>query len=82
MQEVTNKFITDPSLLWGMCIAIIVMAGCMIWLIKWILGTLIPVIERNSVAMNRVCENSEALKVSIKDLHSTMNDFLLKIASK
>lgn len=82
MQEVTNKFMTDPSLLWGLVIAVITMAVALIWLVRWILNKLLPVLEANTSAMKQVSDSSDDLQISIKDLHKTMNEFLIKIASK
>lgn len=82
MQEVTDRFIADPNLLWGLVIAVITMAVALIWLVRWILNKLLPVLEANTSAMKQVSDSSDDLQISIKDLHKTMNEFLLKIASK
>lgn len=82
MGEVTDRFIQDPSLLWGMVIAIITLVGALAWLMRWILNKLITVAENNTAAMNRVSATSEDLQQSIQDLHKTMNEFLIKIVSK
>lgn len=76
---VTTKFIEDPSLTWGLIIAVLALAGALVFLVKWILNKLIKVAENNTAAMNGVVQSSTDLQTSIKDLHSTMNQVLLHL---
>lgn len=79
---VTNKFIEDPSLTWGLIIAVIVLAGAIVYLvnwIRWVFAKLITVAENNTAAMNGVVQSSTEIQNAVKDLHSTMNQVLLHL---
>lgn len=67
MDEVTSKYISDPSLVWGLSIAVIVLAIAAGWLIRFIFFKVLPVLEKVATS-NIILSNSlTALSTTLKE---------------
>lgn len=87
MEEVAKQYIADPSLIWGLSFAVVALAIGIIWLVRFILFKMTPVLQEVAVSnvtlskaldtlSKNLLENSEVTEQLIREqqlLNQQMN---------
>lgn len=67
MEAVTQKYLSDPTLVWGLTIAVIALFALVIWLIKFQLNKMIVVLESVATSNLKLTTALSELRTSIEE---------------
>lgn len=67
MEEVANKYIADPNLIWALSIAVIALTVGIIWLVRFILFRMIPVLQNVATSNTTLSTTLESVNSNIKE---------------
>lgn len=92
MEDLTTNYIQNPTLVIALSIAVVCGAIALVWLGKWILNKLIPVLENNTSAFTSVknsvdkfqetVERSNAIMTNLATEQKLLNQQLQRVLDK
>lgn len=92
MEDLTTNYIQNPTLVIALSIAVVCGAIALVWLGKWILNKLIPVLENNTSAFTSVknsvdkfqetVEKSSAIMANLATEQKLLNQQLQRMLDK
>ena len=67
MDEVAQKYIADPNLVWGLSIAVLVLVIAIGWLTRYILFKVIPVLQNVATSNITLSNSLTSLSANLKE---------------
>ena len=72
MEDLAKDYIQNPTLVIALSIGVVCGAIVLVWLGKWILNKLIPVLENNTAAFTSVSKSVEKFQITVEQSNSIM----------
>lgn len=73
MEDLAKQYVTDPSLIWGLSFAVVVLGSGIIWLVRFILFKMIPVLQNVATSNITLSQTLSTLSLNLKENSEATN---------
>ena len=73
MEDLAKQYVTDPSLIWGLSFAVVVLGAGIIWLVRFILFKMIPVLQNVATSNITLSQTLSTLSLNLKENSEATN---------